>query len=324
MVAGILAIAILLIANLSGKLKFANSSLVLAEINANGKWNPPDSNQIPHTAEGDLIRYGKRLIAHTSRFIGPKGSVASLSNGMNCQNCHLDAGARVFGNNYSAVNSTYPKFRDRSGTIENIYKRINDCVERSLHGKSLDTLSREMQAIRAYIVWLGQKVQKNIKPSGAGITDLPFLNQAADPEKGHFIYMQQCQRCHGQHGEGLLYPDSAEYVYPPLWGNQSYTSAAGLHRITRLAGYVKDNMPFGASTHFNPQLTDTESWDVAAFIISQPRPEIKFEKDWPDKFRKPIDYPYGPYMDSFSERQHQYGPFIPILAFRKRLAGTKP
>lgn len=323
MVSGILAVAILLIVNISGKNKLGDSSLLALELNAKGKWNPPDSSLIPNTVEGDLIRYGKRLIANTSRFIGPKGSVAALSNGMNCQNCHLDAGSRLFGNNYSAVNSTYPKFRERSGSIENIFKRVNDCIQRSLHGKSLDTLSREMQAIRSYIVWVGQKVPKNVKPLGAGITDLPFLNKAADPEKGQLVFVRQCQRCHGLQGEGLLYPDSVEYVYPPLWGRQSYTTSAGLYRLSRLAGYVKDNMPYGAATHLSPQLTDAESWDVAAFINSQPRPEIKFEKDWPDKSRKPIDYPYGPYVDSFPEKQHKYGPFLPILAFQKRQARPK-
>jgi thiosulfate dehydrogenase len=79
------------------------------------------------------------------------------------------------GNNYSAVAATYPKFRERSGTVENIYKRINDCIERSLNGQKLDSNSREILAIAAYINWLGHKVPKNTKPVGAGILDLQFL-----------------------------------------------------------------------------------------------------------------------------------------------------
>src|SRR5882724_75947 len=102
-------------------------------------WRAPDTNQLSRSPEDELIRYGKRLVASTSFYFGPKGSIATLSNGMNCQNCHLEAGTRAYGNNYSAVFSTYPKFRERSGTVETIYKRINDCMERSLNGKSLDT-----------------------------------------------------------------------------------------------------------------------------------------------------------------------------------------
>ncbi len=286
-------------------------------------WQPPDSCDIPPGAEGDLIRYGENLVASTSRYLGPRGTIAALSNGMNCQNCHLEAGTRLYGNNYSAVFSTYPKFRERSGTVENIYKRVNDCIERSLNGKGLDTGSREMQAFSAYINWLGHHVPKNSKPAGAGIRDLPFLARAADPEKGHALYWEKCQRCHGPQGEGLPAADSVVYTYPPLWGGHSYTTAAGLYRISRLAGYIKDNMPFGAS-YKAPQLTDEEAWDLAAFVNSQPHPEKKFREDWPELSGKPVDHPFGPYADSFSERQHKFGPFGPIRSARQAHTINKP
>jgi thiosulfate dehydrogenase len=275
------------------------------------KWRPPDSSMIPNTPKGELIRYGKKLIAFTGRYFGPKGSVASISNGMNCQNCHLDAGTRLFGNNYSAVFSTYPKFRDRSGTVENIYKRINDCLQRSLNGRALDTNSLEMKAMAAYINWLGQNVPKDIKPEGAGISDIKFMDRAADTNKGHALYLLKCERCHGNAGEGLKKADGTDYTYPPLWGVHSYTTAAGLFRISRFAGYIKDNMPFG-STHELPQISDEEAWNLAGFVNSQPRPDRTFASDWPNKSKKPLDYPFGPYADSFSERQHKYGPFRPI------------
>lgn len=280
-------------------------------------WEAPATRYLPPTAEGELIRYGERLVVNTSYYLGPRGIIAVLSNGMNCQNCHLDAGTRLYGNNYSAVFSTYPKFRERSGMVENIYKRVNDCLERSLNGRSLDTGSREMQALSAYINWLGQKVPRKSKPAGAGITDLAYLKRAADSGKGHLLYIQKCQACHGKQGDGLTAADSVSYTYPPLWGEHSYTTSAGLYRISRFAGYVKDNMPFGAS-HDRPQLTDEEAWDLAAFVNSQPRPDKRFKGDWPDISGKPVDHPFGPYADSFSERQHKFGPFGPIPPARKQ------
>jgi thiosulfate dehydrogenase len=195
--------------------------------------------------------------------------------------------------------------------VEDVYKRVNDCMERSLNGTSLDTGSREMKALSVYINWLGQKVPRASKPAGAGITDLAFLGRAADPGKGSLLYIQKCQRCHGGQGEGLPAADSGCYTYPPLWGDHSYTTAAGLYRVSRFAGYVKDNMPFGAS-HDIPQLTDEEAWDLAAFVNSQPRPDKRFKGDWPDVTNKPVDHPFGPYADSFSEKQHKLGPFGPI------------
>jgi thiosulfate dehydrogenase len=76
-------------------------------------------------------------------------------------------------------------------------------------------------------------------------------------------------------------------------------------------------MPLGA-THESTQLSNEEAWDVAAFINSQPRPHINTGKDWPDKALKPIDHPFGPYADKFSEKQHKYGPYQPIADEKKK------
>jgi thiosulfate dehydrogenase len=265
--------------------------------------------------ERELIIYGQDLIAHTSKYLGPKGSVAQITNGMNCQNCHLQAGVKAWGNNYAAVFSTYPKFRDRSGQIETIYKRVADCMERSLNGIAVDSTSREFKAIYAYIKWLGQDVQKNEKPIGSGIEKLTYLDRAADPRKGQIIYTAQCQTCHGKNGEGQLAADALEYTYPPLWGLHSYNDGAGLYRISNFAGYVKNNMPNLLTSHENPTLTEAESWDVAAYVNSQSRPHKDQSKDWPKFEKKPLDFAFGPYADGFSESQHKYGPFKPIQAF---------
>lgn len=287
------------------------------------EWQPPDTSALTGTEEDILIRYGRNLIARTSFYFGKKGKIAAITNGMNCQNCHLDAGTKAWGNNYSAVFSTYPKFRERSGTIEGIYKRINDCLERSLNGKALDTNSREMQAIYAYIKWLGQNVKKGIAPAKSGIKMLPFLNRPAEPGHGREVYILHCQRCHGVEGQGWTDTDSGGYIYPPLWGNDSYNTGAGLYRLSRFAGYIKENMPFDAPQNAR-RLTDEEAWDVAAFINSQPRPQKNFKQDWPDISGKPVDYPFGPYVDSFSEYQHKYGPFEPIAKTKKNLRNKNP
>lgn len=258
--------------------------------------------------EDTMANYGYELISNTSYYLGPKGKVAALTNGMNCQNCHLAAGTLPWGNNYSAVASTYPKFRARSGTIETMEKRVNDCMERSLNGKALDSNSREMRAIIAYLHWVGDEIPKGQKPKGSGILDLPFMKRAADPTKGAVVYQQKCVTCHGPNGQGQPNADGYGYTYPPLWGEHSYNDGAGLFRISRFAGYVKANMPFGA-TYNKPQLTDEEAWDVAAFVNSQPRPSRDLSKDWPDISKKPQDHPFGPYADSLSERQHKYGPW---------------
>ena len=280
-------------------------------------WLAPDTLGIASEKNGEQIFYGRNLIKNTSLYLGPNGTVAHSSNGMNCQNCHLDAGTKVFGNNYSAVASTYPKFRERSGMMESIYKRVNDCFERSLNGQALDTLGKEMQAIKAYILWLGKDVKKGEKPKGSGLTEVKYLSRAADPEKGQMVYVEKCLSCHGTKGEGKMNANKLTYQYPPLWGEQSYNDGAGLFRLSRFAGYVKSNMPFGAN-YDNPQLTDEQVWDVAAFVNSQTRPKKDLSKDWPKIAGKPVDHPFGPYADKFSEKQHKYGPFEEIAALKKK------
>jgi len=287
-------------------------------ITSDDDWQAPDINLLVDDAQGKMIRYGHELIMNTSLFYGPKGKLVAITNGMDCQNCHIDAGARSFAGCFSAVATTYPRYRERSGRVESIEFRINDCMVRSLNGKAIDSTSKEMQAMVAYLKWIGKDVSKNKKPKGAGLEDLPFLNRAADPGNGRKIFLAKCTTCHGSDGQGMLNHDSSVYLYPPLWGPNSFNVSAGLYRISRIASFIKNNMPYGQASHNSPQLSDDEAWDVAAFIVSQPRPEKFFKEDWPKKETKPVDYPYGPYPDQFSEKQHKYGPFPVIQQARSK------
>ncbi|NVJ84750.1 MAG: c-type cytochrome [Algoriphagus sp.] len=277
-----------------------------------GMWKAPDWASVENEPNADDIKYGRELIANTAAYLGPNGSVRKISNGLNCQNCHLNAGTAPLGNNYGAVAATYPKIRARSGKSEDIPKRINDCFERSLNGQGLERNSKEMIAMVAYMEWLGKDVPKGEKPKGAGIYALPLLDRAADPVRGKTVYENQCQSCHQADGQGIAKPDGSGYTYPPLWGPHSYNSGAGLYRLSRFAGYVRANMPLGA-TYENPLISDEDAWDVAAYVNSLERPSKDLAGDWPDISKKPMDHPFGPYSDGFSEEQHKFGPFKPIV-----------
>jgi len=281
-------------------------------------WKAPDDSTIPKGKAGDSIRYGRELIAHTAQYFGPKGTVAMITNGMNCQNCHLSAGTKLFGNDYAGFISSYPKMSGRSGKVEPASERIAECFERSLAGKVPDTAGKEVQSILAYMKWVGKDVKKAQKLFGSATEKIAFIDHAADPVKGKEVFMMKCQSCHGSNGEGLLNADNKTYANPPLWGKHSYNDGAGMYRLTNFAGFVKNNMPFGA-TYQSPQLTDEEAWNVAAFVNSQPRPHKDQHKDWPNLKKKPIDFPFGPYADGFSEKQHKLGPFKPIKAAQKEL-----
>ncbi|HEY5462101.1 MAG TPA: c-type cytochrome [Hanamia sp.] len=284
----------------------------------NADWKAPDESTIPAGEPGNEIRYGKELIAHTSVYLGPKEKVATMSNGMNCQNCHNEAGTKPYGYNFSAVASSYPQFKKRSESWVSITQRINSCFSRSLNGQSLDTASKEMKAMIAYLKWIGNKVPKGVTPVNASVVKLPYLSRAADPIKGKVVYVT-CQVCHGKDGQGQLNEQATEYIFPPLWGKHSYNDDAGLYRLANFAGFVKDNMPFGTN-YKHPFLTDEQAWDVAAFVNSQSRSHKDQSKDFPELSDKPFDSPFGPYADNFSEKEHKYGPYKPILLAKNKVA----
>jgi thiosulfate dehydrogenase len=318
----LLGIALLLVAG-GGALYYflfmkraSGESLPLPKTATTALWVAPDSANTPKGKDGALIRYGRVLISNTALFYGPKGSLSKNANGMNCQNCHLNAGTKPWGNNFGAVYSTYPRYRPRRNAIETIEQRINDCFERSMDGMPIENGSMEMQAMIAYFKWLGAAVPKGVKPEGTGIRQPEFLNRAADPERGAQVYNSKCKRCHGTAGEGMINNGAVEYAYPPLWGDHSFNTGAGLNRISMLAGYVKDNMPFDAKKP-EDRLTNEQAWDVAAFVESRPRTHKPFNQDYPNLARKPFDNPSGPYIDSFPESQHKLGPFQPIVKAMK-------
>ena len=294
----------------SSKVKSASESVY----DGSTLWSPPDFNELPPNDSGDLIRYGKELVVNTSFYLGPKGIVNQITNGMNCQNCHVDAGTRNFALPLSAVNATFPKFLERSQHNQSITERVNDCLQRSLNGKPLDSTNYEMQAFVAYLKWLGHEVPKGVKPKGSGMQTIPFIDRPADPSKGRIVYQNECSRCHGDEGQGMLLVDKTGYSYPPLWGDHSYNVNATMYRLMPLAWFIKINMPFDKTA--SQSLTDEQAWDVAAYISSQERPNNRYTTDWPNLNTKPIDHPYGPYSDDFPEQQHKYGPFTAILQKR--------
>lgn len=282
------------------------------------QWIVPDTSEITDPADARLIKYGRSLIVNTSYYFGPKGVIAHKSNGLNCQNCHLNAGTKPDGNNYSLTAVNYPQFKPRSGSVETIVKKVEDCFERSLNGSSIDSNSHEMKAFVAYLKWIGKNVKKGTKPAGSGIEELAFLDRPADTAMGRVVYMTRCQVCHGKNGGGLLNTSGTGYVYPPLWGRHSYNIGASIYRLSKFAGFVKHNMPYNADR--SAQLTTVQAWDVAAFINSQFHPYKDINADWPRLTTKPYDYPFGPYADKlFSNNQRKYGPFGPIKQYYQRL-----
>jgi len=280
----------------------------------------PDTALIPKDKFGEEIRYGRQLLLNTAYYIGPEGVAGHyLGNKMNCTNCHQDAGTKPYSFNLLASHDSYPQFRAREGKILTLAERVNNCIMHPHNGRPLPLDSREMVAILSYLKWINGFVPKGTNFEGKQNLAIGLPVAAASPERGEKIFMENCASCHGKDGGGQLNAEKTTYVYPPLWGMQAYQPGSSMHRIIKMARWLKGNMPYNKTTVGKPFLTDEQALDVAAFInndMIHRRPQPKaFE--YPEAVMKPIDYDRGPFTDSFSVAQHKYGPFQPIIQYRK-------
>lgn len=280
-------------------------------------WTVPEVGALPNDAQGQLIRRGRDLITATYAHIGPEVAAAQryAGNNLACTNCHLSAGTRKFALPLFGLLGAFPQYNPRSGGDITIEQRIDGCMERSMNGRAMPADAPEMKAMVAYIAFLSTDVPKGQQLPGMGAGKMPELDRAADPVRGEPIYKRACLACHGTNGQGIRRSTASPilgYMVPPLWGPDSFNDGAGMNRLITAANFIHFNMPHGAD-YLNPQLSAEESWDVAAFMVSQPRPRKSgVDRDFPDLSKKPIDTPYGPYADGFSAQQHKYGPFAPM------------
>lgn len=292
-------------------------------------WVVPDVASLPDDENGKLVRYGKDLIDHTWALIGPQASNAAqrfTGNGLACANCHINSGTVRFALPLVGIAGLYPRFSARVGAQQDLADRVNDCMERSMNGRRLPRDGHEMQAFLAYLTFLGSKQPAGEAPIGRGAPTLPLPTRAASPQHGAAVFRNNCAACHQSNGLGMMLQEGDQliekrrYVYPPLWGPESYNDAAGMARVIAGAWFVHANMPKGVTFEY-PLLSADDAYDVMAFVDTQPRPhKADLSKDYPDLWLKPIGTAYPPWVGHFSAAQNRYGPWQPILDWRRKNA----
>ena len=313
----ILASAALLLAAACGKVERAPDPAPASAV-----WPTPDPSSLADGPHKQDVLYGEALIRRTHALVGPNVANAGMryaGNNLACSSCHLDGGRRRYGLSLIGVAGAYPRDMARENAMQSLAQRINGCFERSMNGRALPENSREMAAIIAYIGFLSDAAPADME--GRGAPAIQQMERAADPARGAAVYSANCAVCHGANGQGLRNTNGEGYSYPPLWGPDSFNTGAGMHRIITAANFIRANMPYGV-THESPQLTAEQAFDVAAFINVQPRPERDhLDRDYPDRTRKPVDAPFPPYADDFTQEQHTFGPWRPITAARDAQSG---
>jgi thiosulfate dehydrogenase len=234
----------------------------------------PSENELTDSAYRASALRGRAILLATRDSL-PR----NVGNALRCASCHLDGGLRRDAMPWIGSYARFPQYRARSGKVDLIEDRVNDCFRRSMNGRALDVSGRDMRDIVAYLAFLSTGIPVGAEMDGQGVPRLSPL--AGDQHRGFTVYSSTCARCHGVNGQGTA-------IAPPLWGPRSYNVAAGMARINMAASFIHVAMPFDRAQQLTPQ----QAFDVASYINTRPRPDFPAKsRDWP-RGGKPADADY--------------------------------
>ncbi|MGQ0704301.1 MAG: c-type cytochrome [Gemmatimonadales bacterium] len=235
----------------------------------------PADSEIPPGPIGASIRRGQALMRHT-----PDSLPRHVRTDLRCLSCHLGEGTQPGGLPLVGVYSRFPEYRARNAIINLLEDRINDCFERSLNGTALPRDGPDMRDLIAFFAFISRGVAPPGEVPGLGVRKLEPL--PPDTGRGRMVYREVCARCHGPDGQGTG-------LAPSLWGPRSFNIGAGMARLYTAASFIRDNMPNDRVV----ELTDQQAFDVAGYILGQPRPDFaRKAEDWPNGDPPPdVAYP---------------------------------
>jgi thiosulfate dehydrogenase len=220
-----------------------------------------------------LVARGHALLAATHDSL-PRYARAN----MRCFSCHLDDGQRTGAMPLRGAYARLPAYQPRAGRVITIEDRVDNCFTRSLAGSPLPAGGRDMAAIVAYLRTLTAPARDPSAARGEPAANVAFAGNA---ERGRGEYARHCARCHGGDGNGA--------TAPPLWGARSFGIGASLARVGRIAPFIRRNMPYDSAG----TLDSATAADIAAYIVSKPRPDTPGKSgDWP-RGDAPWDVPYA-------------------------------
>ncbi len=269
------------------EIKKVRSSIELKP-EAPSKFAVPRFASMLDSPNADQLIYGMRLMAQTKLMLPD-----NVGDVLNCNSCHLVGGTVAHASPYVGITGLFPSYAPRAGKVIDSKERVNGCMRRSMNGKPLAKDSREMLAMVAYMDSMRGDVKLGQVIPGRGVGKISH-NIIPSVANGKQVYKDQCAVCHGDNGEGIKRADGS-FVFPPLWGDQSFNIGAGIAKTYTAAAFVKNNMPMSNTLTFplgQGGLTDQQSVDVAEYFTHMPRPDFLDKvKDWPNG-GKPDDSRY--------------------------------
>ena len=224
-------------------------------------FKPPPEDRMPSGPFGESVRLGRLIFTDTQRY-----AKQYVGNGLNCENCHLDAGRLADSAPLWAAYTRFPAYRSKNKKVNSYQDRLAGCFRFSMNGKAPAYDSKEMVALVAYSYWLAQGAPTGAELAGRGYPALKKPPQAPDAKRGASVFAANCAICHGADGQGTKVAE--RYAFPPLWGPRSFNWGAGMHNVATAAAFIRQNMPLGKGG----TLPEQDAWDVAAFMDGHDRP----------------------------------------------------
>jgi thiosulfate dehydrogenase len=206
-----------------------------------------------------------------------------VGNSLRCASCHLKEGLQPNAMPWVGAYARFPQYRARSGKVDLLEDRINDCFQRSMNGRALNPAGRDMRDIVSYFAFLSTGIPVGVEMEGQGLPKLQPL--PGDLARGAAVFVSSCARCHGATGQGTA-------LAPPLWGPRSYNVGAGMARINTAASFIHSLMPIDRAQQLTPQ----QAFDVATYVNTRPRPAFPAKMhDFPRGGKPPdADYRFLP------------------------------
>lgn len=176
-----------------------------------------------------------------------------------CSSCHIDAGAEP--GDLTLVNAVRQFPGDR------LIQRIDECITRNMNSPALEEHSDEMTAIVAWLRFVAGENALTRPRTNEPVWQQTDHTPVAD--SGGRLFEKRCADCHGKDGAGLAASrdPAGGYLFPPLWGAESFPDTSEMQDTATLARFIQAKMPLGRA-----DLSETDAWDVAAYIASKPRP----------------------------------------------------
>lgn len=252
---------------------------------ADTAFAPPELDAIPEGGFGDLVRKGHDIFTDT-----PTHAPEFVGNQLRCSNCHLDAGRLANSAPLWGAWVRYPAYRAKTQSVNSYAERLQGCFMYSMDGKAPPLGHEVLAALEAYSFWMASGAPTGKTLPGAGYPKSKNAPNPPDFERGAKVYAANCAICHGD--DGLGQKAEGRYVFPPLWGPDSYNWGAGMHQLDNAAAFIRANMPLGRGG----TLTEQDAWDVALFMNAHERPQDpRFTGDVAETRRRFHDDPNSPY-----------------------------